>query len=191
MNNYQDQNAIVPGSLSSIAARDGASLVEVFMSCDYIILVDTSGSMSEQDSRGGKSRYDVACDELRKLQSSLPGKLGIFSYSSECMICPGGVPNYQGGGTELLEAMEYVEPADGTIKKYVVISDGYPESGTENSILALARRMITPIDTIFAGPIEDMLGRQFMAELANAGRGRSEFSANASDLGDSARKLLT
>lgn len=186
-----DKHHLVVGSLSAIAARDNTSLASVFMDCDHAILVDTSGSMDERDSTGGRSRYDVACDELRKLQRDLPGKLAIFSYSSDIELCPSGVPVFKNGGTAMYDALEYVSDGmDGAIKSYIVISDGYPDPGTGNSIIALAGRLSTPVNTIFAGPVEDKLGREFMAQLALAGRGKMEFSANAAGMGDSAMKLL-
>jgi len=185
-----DNSQIVVGSLGQIASRDNMSLADVFMNCDHIILVDTSGSMHEKDSTGGRSRYEVACDELRKIQRDLPGKLGIFSYSDECVFCPNGIPTMLGQGTGMLDAMRYVEPVDGTIKSYIIISDGYPDPGTENNILALAGRMSTPVNTIFAGGVEDKMGREFMNQLAIAGRGKTSFSASASDLSSSAMKLL-
>ena len=76
-------NSIVAGSLGAVAAQNGKSIAESFVSADAVIIVDTSGSMSQTDSRGGKSRYDVACQELKNLQASLPGKLALLSFSDD------------------------------------------------------------------------------------------------------------
>ena len=72
-----NNNAIIPGSLNAVAQQNGQSIAESFINADCIIICDTSGSMSACDSRGNRSRYDVACEELKNLQASLPGKLAL------------------------------------------------------------------------------------------------------------------
>src|SRR3990172_5407518 len=89
---------LVKGSLSAIAQQNNQSIAETFINADVIIIVDTSGSMAACDSRGDRSRYDVACEELKNLQASLPGKLALLSFSDDVIFCPSGVPfNYEGG----------------------------------------------------------------------------------------------
>lgn len=183
-----ENNALVAGSIGSIAMRDNTSIAKAFLNATDIILVDTSGSMDIQDSTGGQKRYDVACQELRKLQKRLQGQLAIFSFSNECIFCPSGNPIYLGDETNLLEALQHVEGADGTVN-YTIISDGYP-SGNESEIFALVSRMTSRVNCIFAGPVEDYQGRDFLYKLAQVGRGKSTVAANATDLGESAMKLL-
>lgn len=182
------QQSLVPGSLGAIAKRDSKSLAQVFLDADEIVLVDTSGSMGTQDSTGGMSRYDVACQELRKLQRDMQGKLAIFAFSSTCVFCPSGVPTMLKRDTNLLGALQYLSAADGVIN-FTIISDGYPDPGTDYEIINLVSAMQSRVNTIFAGPTEDERGRKFMDQLAHVGRGRSYFSAQASDL-SSAVKLL-
>jgi hypothetical protein len=45
-------NQLVKGSLGQIAKQSGQSLAQTFISCDVVVIVDTSGSMGSQDSRG-------------------------------------------------------------------------------------------------------------------------------------------
>ena len=59
MNN---QSAMVQGSLGAVARQNGTSIAESFIECDAVILVDVSGSMAQNDSRGGQQRYKVACE---------------------------------------------------------------------------------------------------------------------------------
>lgn len=92
---------IVPGSISALAQSSGKSIAELFTRAEVVAIVDTSGSMSNQDSRGGKSRYEVACEELAYLQKNRPGKVAVISFSDSAQFCPGGVPFYEGGGTNL------------------------------------------------------------------------------------------
>ena len=98
---------LVKGSLSAIAQQEGKSIAESFVNADCIIICDTSGSMEAHDSRDGRSRYEVACEELKNLQASLPGKLALLSFSDDVVFCPSGVPfNYQ-GGTHLDKALKF------------------------------------------------------------------------------------
>ena len=181
-------NELVPGSLGAVARRDRMSIAQMFMDADEIILVDTSGSMMTLDSTGGLSRYDVACQELRKLQRDLSGKLAIFSFSTTCVFCPSGVPTMLRHDTNLLGALQYVIGADGCVN-YTIISDGYPDPGTDHEIIQLVSTMMSRVNTVFAGPTEDERGRKFMDQLAHVGRGKSSLSAHAEDL-SSAVKLL-
>ena len=119
-------NQIVVGSLGAIARQENKSLAETFVSCDVICIVDTSGSMASCDSRGGLSRYDVACQELAQLQANLPGKIGVISFSSTVMFCPGGKPDYLGGGTDLAQALRFTKVADFEGMRFIIISDGDP-----------------------------------------------------------------
>lgn len=182
---------VVRGSQAQIAQRDGVSLAKVFMNADWIVIVDTSGSMEEEDSTGGLSRYQVACNELRRVQGNMPGVIAIFAFSNSVVYCPSGVPDMLGEGTDMLGAINFVSKVDGAVKGFLLISDGYPDPGTDYDIINTVSQMISRVDTIFAGPVEDTIGRKFMEQVAAAGRGSSVFSASASGLGDAAQKLLT
>lgn len=166
-----NNNAIVPGSLAAIANRDGMSLAESFLNCEVICLIDQSGSMSAKDAPGGKSRYDAADAELMYLQKQHPGQVAVISFASHVTFCPGGLPNRDGGSTDMEAALNFAHVADGA-SKIVLISDGEPDS--EAATLAAARRYRHPIHTIYIGPEDDRCGgRQFLAQLAAATGGRA------------------
>jgi Mg-chelatase subunit ChlD len=182
-----NQTQIVPGSLGAIAAQGNTSIAETFLNADAIIIVDTSGSMDQCDSRGGKSRYEVACEELRSLQASLPGKLAVISFSSDVLFCPNGVPfNYQ-GSTKLDKALKFAKVADVKGMRFIVISDGEPDS--ESDALQVARTYKARIDTIFVGP-EGGHGQEFLKRLAKASGGQGVTAAQVKELSNTVAKLL-
>lgn len=160
-------NAIVPGSLSAVAQATGRNLAESFLSCSILILLDESGSMSTPDTPSGKTRRQAARDEVIRLQATLPGKIGLFVFSSTVVFCPTGVPLTLDAGTDLHRALEYLKPADGCGLKIIIISDGVPSQ--IDRCLALARTFENRIDTIFIGPEDDNEGgRAFLQQLADA-----------------------
>lgn len=181
-------NAIVQGSLGAIAQRDGKSIAESFVNADVIIIVDTSGSMAANDSRGGKSRYDVACDELKALQNNLQGKIALLSFSDDVIFCPNGIPfNYE-GSTKLDAALKFAKMGDlSSGMKFIVISDGEPDNETE--ALAISRTYKNRIDTIYVGP-DGGAGQDFLRRLAQAGGGQNVTADRAKELANSVEKLL-
>ena len=181
--------SLVVGSLEAIAKRDNMSLAESFLTCDIVVLCDTSGSMSMKDSRGGKSRYDVSLEELAQLQATMPGKLGIISFSSNTMFCPGGQPFDLGGGTDLAGALRFAKVADVPGMQFIVISDGKPDS--EQEALKEAKRYDAKISTIFVGPEDDLEGgRKFLQQLAAASGGASVTADRAKELASKVERLL-
>ncbi len=180
--------ALVPGSLAAVAQSNQQSLAESFLSADCIILCDTSASMEQHDSRGGRSRSDVMNEELRKLQETMPGKLAVVSFSSRAEFSPGGVPIHQGQGTNLTAALEFVRMADGCVT-FVVISDGEPQE--EQSTLALAQTFESRIDTVYVGSETDRAARAFLTRLAKAAGGQAVTADRASDLAKQVVYLLT
>jgi Mg-chelatase subunit ChlD len=179
--------AVVQGSLSSVAQQSGQSLAESFLSADVIVLVDVSGSMNQRDSRGGRSRYEVACDELAKLQKSNPGKLAVVAFSSSTEFCPSGVPAFLSGSTDLAGALQFVSVADGTLR-FIVISDGQPDDEAE--ALRVARTFISSIDVVYVGPETDLSGAQFLQKLAKAASGRYTVASRAQELASTIETLM-
>jgi len=184
MNNTQ----IVQGSLSQIAAQNGKSIAETFLNADVVILVDTSGSMNTCDARGGKPRYDVACEELKTLQSTLPGKIAVLAFSSDVQFCPSGIPFQFDGMTDLGKALKFAKVADVTGMRFIVISDGEPDS--EDHALNVAKTYKNRIDTIFVGS-EGGAGQAFLKKLAKASGGQGVTSAQVKELAPTIAKLLT
>lgn len=182
------QNAIVTGSISDITKTSGKSFALTFLDVEIVVIVDTSGSMSDRDSRGGKSRYEVACDELANLQADNPGKILVISFSNSAQVCLGGVPYYEGGSTDLRNALQYAKQYDMPDMKFFVISDGYPDD--PESAIAVAKQYQGLIHTIFVGPETDRTGREFLARLANAKGGKTVLAENAKKLAASVNQLL-
>lgn len=179
---------IVSGSLSAISQQTGKSIAESFLNADVITIVDTSGSMTTHDSQGGQSRYDVACQELEKLQNSLPGKIAVLAFSSEVIFCPSGIPQFLGGGTALDRALRFAKVADVPGMRFIVISDGEPDNEAE--ALKVARTYKSRIDVIYVGPEEYPAGRKFLEQLAQASGGQIVTADRAKELAASVEKLL-
>ncbi len=175
-----NNTAIVQGSLSAIAQQDGKSLAETFMNADVIIIVDTSGSMGSRDSRGGKSRYEVACEELASLQRTMPGKIAMINFSSEVRFEPGGFPFSMGGGTNLAKALRFVKVADLPDMRFILISDGQPDD--ENECMRVAITFKNHIDVIFVGDEKYPTGRDFLERLAAATGGQAVTADKAKEL---------
>lgn len=184
----KQSTAIIPGSLSAVAKRDNQSLAESFMSADAIILCDVSGSMDARDSRGGKSRYAVALEELAQLQARMPGKLAVIAFSSEVQFCPGGLPPLMGCSTDLAGALRFARVADVEGMQFVVISDGQPDD--EKAALAEAALYKARISTIFVGPEGDSAARAFLAKLAAKSGGQAITADRAQELASKTEHLL-
>ena len=184
----QQANAVVSGSLSAVAQRDGVGLAESFLSCDAMILIDVSGSMMTPDSRGGKTRYEVALAELAELQKRLPGKLAVVAFSDTALFCPGGQPPLLGSGTNMAGALRFAKVADVPGVQFILISDGYPDSADDT--MTVARTYANRIDTIYVGAERSPEGREFLVRLALASGGQSVTADRAQLLAQSAAQLL-
>ena len=183
-----NNNAIIQGSLGAIAQQEGKSIAESFVNADAIIITDTSASMKQCDSRDGKSRYDVACEELKQLQVSLPGKLALLSFSSDVVFCPNGIPFDLNGMTDLAKALKFAKMGDlASGMRFIVISDGEPDS--EDEALKVAKTYKNRIDTIYVGP-EGGEGQDFLKRLAKASGGQGITAAQVKELASSVEKLL-
>ena len=178
---------LVKGSLGAIAKQSGQSLAQTFISCDVVCIVDTSGSMSSRDAANGDSRYDRACYELATLQGSMRGKIGVISFADRVMFCPNGTPFNLGGMTDLAGALKFAKVADVPGIRFIVISDGEPNSPSE--ALKVAKSYANRIDTIYVGP-EGGAGLEFLKRLSSASGGQHITAAAAMQLADSVQKLL-
>ena len=180
--------AVVTGSISDVVQTERKPLALAFMSVETIVIVDTSGSMGACDSRGGKSRYEVACSELSKLQAGNPGKILVISFSDEVKVCLNGVPYNFMGGTLVGRALQYAKQYDLEGMNIVLISDGEPLDTEE--ALAVARTFTNPISTIYVGPPDELRGREFLKKLADATGGKTVTSDRAKELATSIQTLL-
>lgn len=171
---------IAKGSIADVAQREGISIAEAFMKAKKVVVVDVSGSMDTADSRMGRTRYDVACEELAKVQEQNPGAVAVVAFSDHAEICENGFPVYMGGGTDLQEALEFVVFADGTGIEFIVISDGQPDDA--RGALASAAKLSAKIDTVFVGNDNDEHAKAFLRELAGKHGGQAVDAAKASQL---------
>jgi uncharacterized protein with von Willebrand factor type A (vWA) domain len=162
---------VVSGSVLDISRKTDTTLAMAFLDVEYTVLIDTSGSMSERDARGGKTRYEAAIEELKALQAQNPGKILVINFSDSANICIGGIPAFLGGMTNLTDALKLALEYDDTDMTHVVISDGYPDS--PYSALEVAKEFDGAIHTVFIGPENDRQGREFMAQLANVKHGKA------------------
>ncbi len=184
----RSQTQVVKGSLTDIAKQNGTSLAETFLSADLIVLVDTSSSMAATDAPGGLSRYEAACKELANLQVAIPGKVAVISFAhGQPMFCPNGQPFNLEGGTDLAGALTFAKVADVPDMRFVVISDGQPDS--EREALKVAATYLNRIDTIFVGP-EGAPGRTFLAKLASAKNGQAVTADRVAQLASKVQYLL-
>lgn len=186
--NRTELDTVVSGSLADQARANNTSIAESFLNADLVVIVDTSGSMGATDSRGGHSRYDVACTELADLQQGMPGKVAVIAFSSDTIFVPGGVPPYLGGSTNLAGALQFARVADTPGMRFVVISDGQPDDSS--AALAEASKYTNRIDTIYVGPETDRLSRKFLEQLAKASGGQSVSADRAQELAASIQSLL-
>ena len=161
------------GSLSQVAEEKGITVEQAFANAEVVVVIDQSGSMCSMDARDGQERFDVAEEELRKIQESYPGRVAVFEFSDDIRFCPDGVPTRIGRMTNLTNALRYVKQAD-NLYEIVVISDGEPDN--EYAAMAVARTFKGPIHTIFIGE-EGNQGQDFLRKLAQATGGR-QFQAD-------------
>jgi hypothetical protein len=179
---------IVAGSLAWVARQKHEGLAAARLGVSLVAIVDTSGSMDERDSRGGRRRIDVAREELARLQAEHPGELALLCFSGWHRWYPGGVPPEPDTNTDPAGALRFAKPIDGTGVAFVLISDGL--SDDPDDALEVARELVDPISCVHVGPEGDAVGRRFLERPARVGRGTAAASARAVDLADAARRLL-
>lgn len=178
--------AIVTGSLTAISQQANQSLAESFLSVDVLLIVDMSGSMTANDARG-RTRHEVATEELNRLQSEMPGKIGVISFSNNVQFCPSGSPVPEFGGTDMAKALRFVKLADGLGIRLILISDGEPDD--PGKTLNVAKTFKSKIDTIYIGP-ELGRGREFLQRLAALTGGQHVKAKEVAKLAEPVRLLL-
>lgn len=178
---------VAKGSVQDVAQQQGRQIEDVMMEVDAVIIVDTSGSMASSDEQTN-SRYERAVSALEYYQQEIPGKILVVSFSSDAKFCLNGYPDYQGGGTDMTRALQFVHLAD-SIKgmNFILISDGQPDS--EVSALSEARKYQNKINTVFIGS-ENGYGRDFLKKLSNATGGQSVVDFKAMNMRKALKEVL-
>jgi len=166
---YENEKSLVVGSMQHLANREGMSLAQTFMQAEVIILLDCSGSMGMRDAQDGMAREEVAEIELEKLQNAMPGKIALVCFADDVEFSPTGRPIHVGGSTHLNKGLRYIKQADEVDMRFIVISDGEPNS--RSKALAIAKTFKNKIDTIFVGSVNRDGGRDFLIELARVSGG--------------------
>jgi hypothetical protein len=180
-----DQTKVVKGSLTDVMGNGKLDLADAIMEVEAVVIVDVSGSMDAHDSVGGKRRYDVACEELERLQNKYPGKVAVVAFSDEPAFCPDGVPTWQGGGTRMRDALEFAQVVDDAGLKFILISDGCPDD--RQGTIEAAKSYKSTIDVIYVGPEDEDedhggdWGRKFLTELSEASGGEFIASNNVGE----------
>jgi len=182
------QTAVMPGSLAAVAQANKQSLAQTFVGAEVVVIIDTSGSMDSKDSRGGRSRYNVACEELAALQAGLPGRIAVISFSEQVVFCPSGTPTFFGNSTDMAAALRFAKVADVPGMRFILISDGEPNDS--RAALAEAAKFRNRIDVVYVGPENMPLGRAFLQQLAAASGGQAVTADRAVGLLGATQKLL-
>jgi hypothetical protein len=181
---------IVYGSLGYLE-QQGKSIAESFLSVDAIVMIDISVSMQAEDCQNGQMRHTVACDELRRLQRQIPGKLAIVEWATNHAFCPGGAPSPPNGwSTNMAGVLAFVKQADDCGIRFILISDGEPDN--EQEALDQARRFKSKIDCVYIGP-EGGKGADFMRRLSalTGGQSVSQSPREIIQLSQTLTKLIT
>lgn len=184
----EQRRAIVPGSLTALATTNRQSLAQTFVGAEVVVIVDTSGSMETHDSHGGRSRYEVACEQLAALQAGLPGKVAVIAFSDTVVFCPNGTPAMLQGSTDMVAALRFAKVADVPGIRFILISDGEPNDAERT--LREAAQYCNRIDVIYVGPESMPYGRNFLQRLAAASGGQTVTADRAVGLLGAAQKLL-
>ena len=177
----------VRGSVGDLASTSGRDLVDLMGGVVAIILADTSASMGARDAPDGMQRYEYLLQELGRVQREMPGKVLVLAFSSLVEPALGGVPRYLGRGTDLAGALRYALVGDNGERRFVVISDGEPDS--QDEALTTAARISGPISCIYVGP-EGGRGMQFLQQLATASGGTMTEAPLLAQLSDQVLLLL-
>lgn len=160
------------GSIQESQKQRGITFAQAFLSVDALLIFDTSSSMitKDVDGEGGKvSRHEEAGRQLSRLQARFPGRIAVVSFNSDVEFRPDGTLPPPTGGTAMLRALQFVQPAAGCGIRFIVCSDGEPDMVEET--LQFAESLKTRIDAIHIGSSKS--GHDFMQRLASCSGGQS------------------
>lgn len=184
------KSGVVKGSLQDVSERTGSPLATTFMNAAVAVLCDTSISMEDRDGQAD-SRYERMVQELAHLQNSKEGQVAVFSFSSDVVWCPGGVPTNLRGmtamerGIDLWRKYNLHRMPD---MQFFLISDGEPSN--EQATLEAAQKFGKPINTIFVGDPDNYQAQDFLKQLARATRATHQDDFTVDKLADRIVALL-
>lgn len=160
----KNSNAVVKGSLGDVVKQTKQTLATQFLSVKAFVAVDVSASMADRTAQG-KTRWELAKDQLEKLQAQNAGEIALACFSDDAVFSPMGAMHAPNGCTDLVAALQLLKQADNCGIRLIIISDGEPNDAA--SALGLAQTFVSKIDTIFVGD-ETGAGRDFLRSLAQA-----------------------
>lgn len=161
---------IIKGSLQQIALSTNQPLAKVLLKVDCVIIIDVSSSMDERDPKTSETYYTTACRELETLQGQLAGRIALIAFNDTPTFCPQGTPPKPKGLTDLAKALEFAKTFDVSGVRFILISDGEPNS--EEQALKVAQTYKNRIDVIFVGA-KGSTGERFLQSLATVKNGQS------------------
>lgn len=182
MSNIAKKQTSVQGSIYDLAFRSGEQVEALIADVEVVVMIDTSSSM---DSYEKPTRYEQAVEALTQIQAQYPGKVLVISFNNVAKYELSGVPGHPVGSTNMTNALELASRFDGTGIRFILISDGMPNSPV--TARGVARNFIDPIDTIYIGP-DDGQGLKFLQSITT---GRHAGKVDPKLLGSAIVGLLT
>lgn len=143
--------------------------LQKLIEADAALLVDVSGSMSNQDAgeTATVSRWDVMVRTTRQLVQSMEGTLAVVAFNDTCQLVLQEMPPPM-GSTDVGAVLRFVGPASAFLKQAILVSDGEPTSGRpspEESALSAAKSLKCGLDCVYVGPLGGK-GEKFLQKLA-------------------------
>lgn len=179
-----DTALVVKGSILDVANGEDESMA--LMDARLILVCDRSSSMETSDV-DGKARYKVEDEVVVSLQGKYPGQIALVPFSDIAYLALDGRLPFPDGSTNLVYALNMIEPVVQLGVRACIVSDGYPDSPEE--CLQMAKRMHGHIDCIFIGK-PDSDGDKFMKRLADAVGGTHQSNDATKELEGMVEKLL-
>lgn len=183
--------SVAEGSIWDTANSRGEKAEEVVANADVVVMLDVSSSMGGRLG-DGKTRYDVAVEQLRNIQRTFPGRVVLIEFGMKTQIKLDGLPSNPAGSTPMDDALNLAYDFDGMGTKFYLISDGepYPFSRTQ-AVYDWAASFKDPIHTIFIGDDSDKAGIEVMEKVSNLSGGTSSGKIEPDQLAGRITKLLT
>ena len=197
----KSEQKVAQGSIYDVSNRQNVPVEAVMADAQAVVFLDRSGSMSHyinedqydpfaynRPNPGGNTRFEDANKALEGIQRRYDGKIILIPFSTFPELQLNGVPRPPDGGTDVAAALEMGKQFDGLGMKFVLISDGEPNSDV--AAIEVAKTYEDPIDTIFIGADKDIRGIDFLNRLSAATRGQALGKIDVEKLEGATVKLL-